>query len=286
MRIAIADDDRNVINRVHEMMKAYTDQHGIPADYSLFETPQAFVDSLRDGKYSLVIMDIYFTRQPLADAAMAEEEQKRLAEEAAKAGNAEVPQPDTDTGTPREKAQQMTGVDAIRALREVDRKAFVIFLTDSSDHMPDAFSVHAYSYIIKRNLQTELPRVMSDLMSTIAIPRSITLKNGKQTVMLSIGDIVSIQTEGHYLIIRSMGDVTNRVRMTFAEMQAKLEKSREFLMINKGIMVNMDHIRDLSGSVATMVDGSTLPVRMRGQAAIVRAWRDYNFDKLREGGRL
>ena len=283
MRIAIADDDRNVIKTVHEMMKLYTDQNGIPADFSLFETPQAFIDSLRTESYSLVIMDIYFTRQPLADAAMAEEERKKLAKQA---GGGNLPDPSTDVGTPKEKALQMTGVDAIRALREKDRKAYVIFLTDSHDHMPDAFSVHAYSYIIKSDLKETLPRVLNDLMSTIAIPRSMTLKNGKQTVMLSIGDIISIQTEGHYLVVRSMGGVTNRVRMTFAEMQEKLKQAREFLMINKGIMVNMDHIRDLSGSVAVMTDGSTLPVRMRGQAAIVRAWHDYNFDKLREGERI
>ena len=71
-----------------------------------------------------------------------------------------------------------------------------------------------------------------------------------------------------------------------AKLSMKLKQAREFLMINKGIMVNMDHIRDLSGSVAVMTDGSTLPVRMRGQAAIVRAWHDYNFDKLREGERI
>ena len=283
MRIAIADDDRNVVTKVHEMMKAFTDQNGIPAEYSLFYTPQAFIDSLHDGNYSLVVMDIYFTRMPLADAAMAEEKQKKAA--AAK-GAESNPDPVTDVGTPKERAQQMTGVDAIRALREKDRQAFVIFLTDSSDHMPDAFSVHAYAYIMKRDLQTELQRVLNDLMSTVAIPRSITLKSGKQTIMLSVGDIISIETDGHYLNIRTSDKKEERVRMTLAEMQSKLEQSREFLMINKGIMVNMDYIRDISGGVATMTDGSALPVRMKGQAAIVRTWHDYNFDKLREGANI
>ena len=177
--------------------------------------------------------------------------------------------------------EDLTGVDAIRKLREVDRRCMVVFLTDSSDHMPDAFSVHAFSYIMKHDLGSMLPKTLDDLMGAIQVTRSITVTHNKQQLMLHLADIVSIRTEGHYLIIRDITKEEYRVRMTFSDISKKLEKAKEFLLINKGILVNMDHVRNFDGNSAVMTDGSSLPVRVRGQSGIVRQWHDYNFDKLR-----
>ena len=241
MRIAITDDDQSIIDSVHELLQTYVRDHGIPADFSLFKTPQEFMDSLEDGasQYSMVVMDVYFDGETL------------------------------------------TGVDAIRRLREVDRRCHVIFLTSSADHMQDAFRVHAYSYVMKEDLKTMLPEVLDDLLSTMPVKRSITLTSGKQTIMLPIEEIMCIQTDAHYLMIHDTSSKDHRIRMTFSEITRKLEQSKEFLLINKGILVNMDHVKDIEDKNAILTDGTSLPVRMRGYAAIVREWHDYNFDKLR-----
>ncbi|MBQ9015348.1 MAG: response regulator transcription factor [Firmicutes bacterium] len=241
MKIAIADDNHQILTEVEKRMQEYLTRRGIAAEIAVFDTPQGFIDSLEEDRYDLVIMDIYFDDQPL------------------------------------------NGVDAIRSLREKDRRASVVFLTDSSDHMSEAFQVHAFSYIIKEQLQEMLPQVMEDLLSVVTIQRSITLPRGKQNIMLLVDEIVSIETDGHYLNITDVHTRSHRVRMTFSEIVQKLESEKEFLMINKGILVNMNFIRTFENKNAILMNGQQLPARVRGYAAIVRQWHDYNFDKLRGG---
>ena len=242
MKIAITDDEKKITDAVQQMLEQYLADHGIPAEFVVFHSPQEFLDSLEQGgrgQYSLVMMDIYF------------------------------------------EGEEMTGVDAIRKLREEDRHSYVIFLTSSGDHMPDAFHVHAFSYIMKDQLEESLPEVMDDLISTMPVARSISLTSGKKNYIVPISDIIYIQTEGHYLLIRVQGEEDLRVRMTFSEIMQKLAQAKEFLLITKGLVVNMDHIRKFENKNAIMTDGSVLPVRVRGYAGVVRQWHEYNFDKLR-----
>ena len=175
---------------------------------------------------------------------------------------------------------KMTGVDAVRKLREADNQAYVIFLTISKDHMPEAFTVHAFSYILKSELETAVPRALEDLMLVIPESRTITVLHKKQQIQLRISDILSVQAEGHYVRIRLSQGEPLRVRMTFSEIMQKLEKS-SFLLINKGILVNLEYIRSFENNLAYLTDGSVFPVRVRGYAGIVRQWHEYNFNKLR-----
>ena len=239
MNIAIADDDKRMLESARQMVEEFMDKRAIPADISTFNTPDSFIESLADTRYTLVIMDIYFI------------------------------------------GEDKTGVDAIRALREKDLRSMVIFLTDSKDHMPDAFMVHAFSYVLKQEVQEMLPRALEDVLSSAPQSRSITVTHQKQQVMLPTDEIISIQTDGHYLVIRTIGGEEYRPRMTFFDMSRKLDKAKEFLLVNKGILVNMDHIKNFDNNNVLMTDGSSLPVRVRGYSNLVKEWHNYNFEKLR-----
>lgn len=46
----------------------------------------------------------------------------------------------------------MTGLDAVRKIRETDRDALIVFVSSSGDHFPDALMLHAYDYLRKRPL--------------------------------------------------------------------------------------------------------------------------------------
>ena len=55
----------------------------------------------------------------------------------------------------------MTGVETIRRLRKQNATASVVFLTSSTQHYPDAFSVHAFDYIVKPLTAEALARLLS-----------------------------------------------------------------------------------------------------------------------------
>jgi hypothetical protein len=76
---------------------------------------------------------------------------------------------------------------------------------------------------------------------------------------------------------------TNELGMR--EMQAKAYEARDkrFLLINKGIVVNMDHIKAIVDGVCIMDNGDRLPLKVRQMNNLRQTWQNYCFDKLREG---
>lgn len=178
----------------------------------------------------------------------------------------------------------MTGIEASRKIREMDQRAMIVFLTDSAEHMPDAFSVHAFSYIVKQDMEDKLEQVLDDAVAMLPQPKLLTFMHRRQSVSLQADTIISAQTAGHYIELQDVQGNLWRPRMTFTELTEKLKDMQEFLQINKGILVNMEHISGFEDNSVIMIDGSRLPVRVRGYAGIVRQWHEYNFEKIRSEG--
>jgi hypothetical protein len=58
------------------------------------------------------------------------------------------------------------------------------------------------------------------------------------------------------------------------------------LVINKGIIVNMNYIRSIENGSCTMKNGRTLPVKIRESARIQQKWNNYLFTTIRREQQL
>lgn len=66
--------------------------------------------------------------------------------------------------------ENMTGIQAAEHIRSVDSETLLIFLTTSTEHMPDAFRCHAFDYIPKSTGQEHIFRVMDDILKKSRYP--------------------------------------------------------------------------------------------------------------------
>ena len=178
--------------------------------------------------------------------------------------------------------QDMTGIEAARRLRRKDSQCMIIFLTSSSDHMPEAFAVHAFSYILKDSLDNQMEAVLDDAIKVLPMEKKLSVRQGSQELRIPHQRIICAYTDGHYLNIRMQGGEPLRVRMTFHQLLSQLDQEDCFLQINKGVLVNMDHIKSIDDGDCGMIDGTWLPVRHKNRNAIIATWRTYQFNKIRE----
>lgn len=177
--------------------------------------------------------------------------------------------------------QEMNGIEAAQELRKTDPECILIFLTDSEGHMPDAFSVHAFSYILKDRFAETLDKVMDDAIRLLPTTKLLTILSGRQEVQLYYSDILYGCTDGHYIILTDVRGKEWRTRMTFSELTRNLTADDGFLIINKGIVVNMNQINAIRKKDCVMNDGRVFPVRIRDSASIAQIWRNYMFDSIR-----
>ncbi len=179
----------------------------------------------------------------------------------------------------------MTGVDAVKRIRELDNNTLVVFLTTSPDHTFDAFGVHAYQYLLKAPdddaLKESIFKVLDDVMALRNISNDgITVQVDGQTKSFPFSAIEYAQTDKNYIKIIDCLQNSSRTRMTFSEIRSLLEKDSRFLQINRGLIINMDYIDTFGNGICNLKGGYTLPINVREQKKLDQIRRNYIFSKL------
>ncbi len=184
----------------------------------------------------------------------------------------------------------MEGIDGIATalrLREHDYTCILVFLTTSGEFMPDAFSCHAFEYMIKPVTRERLFRVLLDAIRIL--PRSgtyIELASGRRSIPVFPDNIISVVTDAHYLCIALADGEALRCRMTMSEFLERTGQDARFLRVNKGIVVNADRVISLADSCCVMENGAHYPIRVRDRAKIEQVLHDYHFQKIRQSQTL
>ncbi len=177
------------------------------------------------------------------------------------------------------------GVEIAGHLRKTSSRTGLVFVTNSEDHALDAFSLSALHYLVKpvtaqgvAEAFRRLKELRPELMKTI----SLTVGRNTQTVPMD--HICYLASASHAVEIVLAEDQKLRVWTPLGELEQKL--SRNFLKINRGIIVNMDYIEEMRTKSCIMQNGQELFLAVRERGAICAAYQDYLLDRLsrKKGG--
>lgn len=173
----------------------------------------------------------------------------------------------------------MDGIETSKILRRRTEKTFLVFLTASDGHYPDAFSLHAFDYITKPFNMERINQVLTEILEHTPLDTAfIKIINGGREERLKLKNIVSVTTDGHYLEIHKDDKTDRRVRLTSGEFIQQTGDDKRFLIINRGIIINMDFLDKIDGTNAYMSDGSAYPVSTRKLPELMSIVEEYRFN--------
>lgn len=172
----------------------------------------------------------------------------------------------------------MDGIEAARKMRELSDRTFLIFMTASDDHYPDAFSLHAFDYITKPFTFDRIDYLVSEIVAHTPIDAifiKITVGSVEERIYLK--NIISVTTDGHYLDIHKNDATSSRVRMTSGEFIEIVNPDQRFIMINRGIIINMDYIERVDGNDVYMQDRTIYPISAKRASETKQRINDFKF---------
>lgn len=176
----------------------------------------------------------------------------------------------------------MSGVVTAQKLRTRDNGCILVFLTSSTEHMPEAFSCHAFEYIVKPFSPQRVKDVLNDVLKSLPVSAEyVEFYSDRKALRTALGDIVSAMTDAHYLDVELADGTAFRCRMTMGQFIERINGDPRFILINKGIIVNADYITDFENNCCILENDAHFPIRIRDRLKIEQAVRDYNFDKIR-----
>lgn len=171
------------------------------------------------------------------------------------------------------------GIDIARALLKDSPRTGLVFVTESRDHAVDAFSLYALHYLVKPVTAEGVAEALRRLRELRPKPREfLSFTVGRVTQNIPQEEIRSITSANHAVEITLADGQQIRVWMALSELERKL--GRNFLKINRGVIVNMDFIGEMRGDRCVLLNGQELFLAVRERGAICAAYQDYLLDRF------
>ena len=178
----------------------------------------------------------------------------------------------------------MNGIELARRLRSLDERLLIIFLSTSSEFAFDAFPVHPFDYLIKPYPPARLEHVVKEAVRVLNLgERKIQIRIARSVLNVPLGNIVSAVSQGHRVVVAIAGAEPIQSIMTFSEVEELLSSEERFLPVNRGVLVNMDYARALTGDTLTMLDGSVFALRTKNRSQILSRFSHYQLSRLKGG---
>lgn len=174
----------------------------------------------------------------------------------------------------------LNGLELAQALRAVDEAAVLCFVSTSEDFYREAYDLYAVQYLIKP-VDREAVRKLLDRVEKVF------LRNGEKTLQYSwrraqgaipYGKILYISSQQHVL---SICCTDGRVQQSVGKLD-DLERQicgDAFLRCHQSFIVNMYHVRGLSGTELVLAaDGQKVPVSRRYYKKVRERYQELLFE--------
>jgi two-component system LytT family response regulator len=159
---------------------------------------------------------------------------------------------------------ELSGLELIARLQEYPRPLpSVVFVTAHAEHAVAAFEKHAVDYILKpfssdrvnraiefasRRTASERTARLIELMPQLQTEKphdhsKIGIKSNGRILLVDLRDIVSVQAEGNYVLLRREGG-SDLLRESISNVAEKL-KPYGFIRIHRSVLVNASFVQEI-----------------------------------------
>ncbi|HIQ99358.1 MAG TPA: response regulator transcription factor [Candidatus Scybalocola faecavium] len=142
-----------------------------------------------------------------------------------------------------------TGLELARLIQEKCGVVYIIFITNHGEYCTDGYEVGASRYILKDKLDEKLPSALEYVISQMIQlhGKYYVVNNTQGLTKVLYRDIIKIEKgSGKYSILYTRkGEYKTRSSLACL---MNYFKTDEFIFINKGIIVNMNHVNGIDSN--------------------------------------
>lgn len=155
---------------------------------------------------------------------------------------------------------QLRGMDGIEVAKRMRARGFngtLLFLTAFREYVFEGYDVRALQYLLKPVEQEALNRCLDDVYQQLQDVNFIYRDTGSAVVQVPYRDIIYFTVHNHYVDIITTTEVIS-CRLSLRNILPLLPL--DFIQCHRGYIVNMRHIRKISGTLLSMSNNAAIDI--------------------------
>ena len=171
----------------------------------------------------------------------------------------------------------LSGVEFVRSLVS---RPMIIFTTAYSEYAVEGFKLDAIDYLLKPYKEEKFDHLAGELRRVLGRQQpELEVRIARQTVHLPLKKIHYAMAQNHFVkVVTDDGEC--RAAANFAQVQEQLMTQPDFLVCNRGIIINMSKVLRFDGECIEMLDGARLPVRQKDKKSLLAQFTQYQFRNM------
>lgn len=154
------------------------------------------------------------------------------------------------------KLSGINGFETAVKLRENNVTVPLIFVSEITDFIYDAFKVNAFRFLLKKDCENQLFSVLDDFFKKFGNNYPLWIKSAEDIVYLKTEEIYYLEADNKHCFIH-LKDETLPCNHTMAQVFKHLPKNR-FCKTNRAFIVNLNHIRRYNNENIILKNNSVL----------------------------
>lgn len=184
---------------------------------------------------------------------------------------------------------QMTGIDGIataRNIRQNDRKAALIYVSNFSEKMADSFAVHPFAFLEKPVMREKLWMHLQDYLDyyesqPVCQNDALTLKGEHGSLIVRVQDILYLEYAGNCKVQIHLKQDEKTVYGSITKFLQLLEPFH-FISPHKSYIINPRQIQSVCQLDIILTNQDRIPIAQKRQKQIVAQISDYLHQHLKE----
>lgn len=178
--------------------------------------------------------------------------------------------------------EKVDGIELGKRIRAANKKAVIIYTTNSREFALESYSVKAFAYLVKPISETELSSEFDQIWEHLKnnIEQKIKIKFTTGTEIIPINDIISVEYRSRRMTYnladgRSMDGFSKRE--SFETLCAPLLNLGCFLKVSASHIINMNHVKSMTAKEFIMSDDTSFSVTRTYRSA-KKTYFDFVFE--------
>ena len=169
--------------------------------------------------------------------------------------------------------QGKNGLSIAQKIRESNNFSSIIFVSQNTDFVFQAFSVNPFRFLVPPINEEEYEAVLDDFFCKFGNDYPIWIKNREETVCLNTGEIYYLEANNKHSVVHTKKYAFN-CNKTMARVYEVLPKGY-FVKINRAYIVNLNSVFSYTSDEVQLKNGVRLRIGRRFLKAFKEEYRLY-----------
>lgn len=172
---------------------------------------------------------------------------------------------------------ELDGFETAHAIREIDSRVLIVFVTNMAQFAIKGYEVDALSYLIKPvpyfAFSQQLTRSLRRIKKLNAEAETVLLPTANGATRLDVADIVYLESKRHRIFVYGI-TASYEFTGTLKAMSEQLA-GPDFYRSNNCYLVNLRHVRSVNQSACIMTNGAELAISRSRRKGFLEALSNF-----------